>query len=63
MSDQDKKEDPNFYVREGQLRHRSYKDAWRFAWENADPTDRALISKLPNFDADVFYEITGIKVE
>ncbi len=60
MSDEDKLKDPNFYVRGGQLRTRSYKDAWKHSWDNADPKDRLRIKELPNFDADLFFEISGI---
>jgi len=60
MSDADKIADPHFHVRCGQLRTRTYKEAWKHAWDNADPKDRILIKELPNFDADVFFEISGI---
>jgi hypothetical protein len=60
MSDADKIADPHFHVRCGQLRTRTYKEAWKHAWDNADHNDRMSVMNLPNFDADVFYEITGI---
>jgi len=60
MSDADKIADPHFHIRGGQLRCRGYKEAWKHAWDNADPVDRLRIKELPNFDADVFFEISGI---
>lgn len=60
MTDEDKKADPNFYVRGGQLRTRDYKEAFKLSWDNADPEDRIKVKDLPNFDAEVFFEISGI---
>lgn len=62
MTDEEKAADPYFYVRGGQLRTRKYKDAWALAWDGASEKDREAVTKLPNFNADVFYEITGIRV-
>ena len=63
MGDEDKKADPDFYIRGGQLRKRTYKDAWRLAYDSASKEDIELLKALPNFDADIFEEITGIRVE
>lgn len=62
MTDAEKAADPNFYMRGGQLRCRTYKEAWRKAWDEASVADRELVRKLPNFDATVFKEISGIDV-
>lgn len=32
-------------------------------WENLDTEDRKTVTSLPNFDADIFEECTGIRVE
>ena len=60
MTDEDKSADPNFYMRGGQLRKRDYKEAFRMSWDAADPEDRMRIKDIPNFDAQVFFEISGI---
>ena len=39
-----------------------YKQSAQKAWEETTQEDRELTFKLPNFDADVFYEIFGIDV-
>lgn len=39
-----------------------YKEAWRIAWNAASDEDRRKTLSLPNFDADVFFEISGIDV-
>ena len=62
MTDAQKKEDPDFHARGGQLQTKEYKQAWREAYAAATPEDIELLKALPNFDADVFEELTGIKV-
>ncbi len=39
------------------------KESWRKAYDWASEGDKLLLVKLPNFDADVFYEISGIMVD
>ena len=60
MSDDDKKADQYFYIRGGQLRKKDYKEAFVESWNNADKDNRELVRKLPNFDAEIFYQISGI---
>lgn len=31
-------------------------------WNNLDDEDKQAVKEIPNFDADVFEEITGIRV-
>lgn len=63
MSEEDKKNDPGFYVRGGQLRKRDYKEAFKLSWDNADKKDRIRIKELPNFDKDIFKDISGIDID
>ena len=39
-----------------------YKEAFIKSWESADNVDRMRIKECPNFDYDVFFEISGIDV-
>ena len=39
-----------------------YKEAWRIAWNKSTDEDRRKVLALPNFNADIFEEITGIDV-
>ena len=39
-----------------------YKEAWIAAWEKASDQQRNFYKNLPNFDSDIFLEITGIDV-
>lgn len=41
----------------------TYRESWRKAYDSASDRDKSLLVKLPNFDADAFYEISGIMVD
>jgi len=60
MTDQQKKDDVDFFVKKGTLITRSYKEAWSLAWKEMTPETRKQFTDLPNFDAIIFKEITGI---
>ena len=62
MTEEEKKADPQFFVREGYLKVFDYKEAWANFWRDTDEDNRKKFLNLPNFDADVFLEITGIDV-
>ena len=40
-----------------------YKQAFQESFKNATDEDIELLKKLPNFDADVFFEISGIRIK
>ncbi len=42
------------------LEGRTYKQSFKKSWDDADPKDRVKVKDLPNFDAVIFYEISGI---
>ena len=47
----------------GFLKTIDYKDAWRIAWNKASIEERKKLFDLPNWDNQVFKEITGIDAE
>ncbi len=47
----------------GFLKKHSYKDAWKISWDSADKKDRLKIKDLPNFNKELFEEISGIDVD
>ena len=47
----------------GYLKTLEYKEAWRLAWDKADKDQHEELLKLPNWDNEVFEEITGIDAE
>ena len=46
----------------GFLKTISYKDAFKRAWENASESEKEEVKELPNFDTDIFFEISGIRI-
>ena len=40
----------------------TYKEAWKRAYDNASDEDRIKAKNLPNFDSDIFFEITGLRL-
>lgn len=62
MTDEEKTKNPEFNVRGGYLKTLNYKEAFKKAWDDADEEDRQKLFDLPNFDAEVFKEISGIDV-
>jgi len=62
MTNEQKEADKDYKVRGGTLIKRTYKEAWAKAWAGASVEKRDEFLNLPNFDADIFREITGIDV-
>ena len=44
------------------LKTRSYKEACAIWWKSLTEENKEIIQQIPNFDADVFFDITGIRV-
>ncbi len=63
MTDEEKKNDPNFFVRQGYLKTFTWEEAWTNYWRDSDEDEKQKVLNLPNFDAKVFKDITGIDVE
>ena len=63
MTDEEKAEHPEAQTTGGYLKKRTTKDNARKWWAELDEDDRHLIFSLPNFDAAIFKEITGIDVD
>jgi hypothetical protein len=47
---------------DGKLITRTYKEAWAMAWSELTDNEKQQFLDLPNFDAKIFKEITGIDV-
>ena len=63
MTDEEKIEHPKAYVCEGYLKTYSYHDAWKNLWENLSEEQKESFKKLPNFDSEIFKEVTGINID
>lgn len=60
MTSEEKTNNPLYRTTGGYVKKLSYKDAWKTAWGNLKQDVKDQFTKLPNFDADIFLEITGI---
>ena len=47
----------------GYLKTLEYKKAWKLAWDKVGKEEHKQLLKLPNWDNEVFKEITGIDAE
>jgi len=63
MSKGEKANNKNAFVCDGYLKTVSYLEAWSVAYKDASKEDIVLLKNLPNWDANVFEEITGIKIK
>ena len=62
MTEQQKVYDPQFHIKQGTLITRIYKEAWALYWSECNKEDKQKFLDLPNFDANIFKEITGIDI-
>ena len=60
MSDVEKQENPSYSHTGGYLKAFDYKEAFTKSVTEASKEDRDLIRALPNFNADIFLEISGV---
>ena len=62
MTNQEKEDNQSHITTGGYLKSYDYKEAFQKSWDEADEEDRKKIFNLPNFDAEVFKDISGIDV-
>ena len=46
----------------GYLKKYEYKEACKSWWDKLTKENKNIIKSTPNFDKDIFFEITGIKI-
>ncbi len=63
MSDKEKNANPSYKTAEGYLKDIPFKQAFQDKWNNWSEENRAEFISLPNFDAAIFFEITGVQVK
>ena len=63
MSEEEKTAHPEHETLGGYLKTVDFKTACRMMWDHLDEEDKEAVLSLPNFDADVFEAVTGIKVK
>ena len=62
MTDEEKKAEPEFHVRQGYLKTFTWEEAWANYWRDSGNKEKQKVLNLPNFDAAIFKEVTGIDV-
>ena len=62
MTDAEKEENESYKTTKGYLKEYTYKEAWANAYKKASESDIELLKALPNFDAEVFRDISGIDI-
>jgi len=63
MTDEEKEQHEEYKTIGGYLRTYTYKEAWGNLWNSLDIEEKDIIQRIPNFNKDKFYEITGIKIK
>ena len=62
MTDYEKNENQKAFVCEGYVKVLTYHEAWANLWNTLDDDQKNSFKTLPNFDSDIFKEITGIEL-
>ncbi len=63
MTDKEKEDVAGWDTVGGYLKTLTHKEAWAEYWDRARESDKKFFLSLPNFNAEMFEEITGIDVE
>ena len=63
MTDDEKGEHPEYKTTGGYLKAYSTADTRQAWWDGLSEGERDTVMQLPNFDAEIFYKCTGIKVK
>lgn len=62
MTPQEKAKYPKWETTGGYLKTIPLKEAWANFWGNLNESDRKEFTSLENFDSEIFFEITGVRV-
>lgn len=63
MTEEEKIKYPSCKTVGGYLKTLGYKEAFTKSMEKASKEDIETIKKLPNFDAEIFYQISGFRIK
>ena len=63
MTNEEKKAHPEHEVTGGYLKELDVSERTQTWWDNLSKENKKIIKSLPNFDPDIFYQCTGIKVD
>ena len=63
MTEDEKKNNPCYKTTGGYLKVYDYKEAFQKSYNSASRKQQLLIKNIPNFDAEKFFKISGIRVD
>ena len=63
MTKKEKDSYPSYATTGGYLKCMDYKQSFIESYKNSSDEDRESVKNLPNFDAEIFFEISGIRVD
>ena len=63
MSNEEKAAHPEHEKLGGYLKFIPFKEACKIMWEKLTTDEKQAVKDIPNFDAEIFERITGIRVE
>ena len=63
MTDEEKAEHPTYKTTGGYLKEIDYSECVQLWWNSLSDIQKDIIKEIPNFDAEIFFECTGIRVE
>ena len=63
MTDKEKKQHPEYETTGGYLKELDESECGQIWWDSLSDCDKNVIKSLPNFDAEIFKEITGIDIK
>ena len=61
MTDEEKAAHPEYETTDGYLKNRDNTDCCTEWWNGLSKEKKNIIRSIPNFDAEIFYQITGIR--
>ncbi|MCC0642191.1 hypothetical protein [Clostridioides sp. ES-S-0049-03] len=64
MSEEEMENNPEYLINHGYLKvFSTFKEMYKDMWDSLTEEEKKIIMDIPNFDADIFKEITGIEVK
>ena len=63
MTDEEKEQHPEYKTTRGYLKVLDESECGQLWWNNLETKDKDIIKAIPNFDPDILYECTGIRVD
>ena len=62
MTEEEKIKYPTCKTTGGYLKTVDFETACKMMWDNLDDDEKQAVKEIPNFNAEIFEEITGINV-